>query len=265
MPTHTPPDEMGMGKTIEVLSLLLARRDMQLGRFPDTRFSPDKTCVARERRRPRPLPAHHDATLVVCPVTVVSQWADEVLQFSVPGALKVLCHYGSDRVAHADDLAPYHVVVTSFETLVSEALTLGIRPNKTATGDADQLPYVKGHVTRRTKAHAQPVLFGVHWGRVVLDEAHAIKNHATEVAQATFCLSATHRWCLTGTPIQNSLQDLYSLFKFLQHQPWAESGWWKRVIADPYEHGDPAALPRLKVRSSFPSLSGFVCWLALFA
>lgn len=49
--------------------------------------------------------------------------------------------------------------------------------------------------------------------RVVLDEAQSIKNAATLAAHAAWSLHARHRWCLSGTPIQNSVDDLFSYFK----------------------------------------------------
>jgi hypothetical protein len=56
-------------------------------------------------------------------------------------------------------------------------------------------------------------LYGVRWHRVVLDEAQSIKNSRTLAAAACWALVARHRWCLSGTPIQNSVEDVYSYFK----------------------------------------------------
>jgi SNF2 family DNA or RNA helicase len=53
----------------------------------------------------------------------------------------------------------------------------------------------------------------VMWHRVVLDEAQSIKNATTLAAHAAWSLHARHRWCLSGTPIQNSVDDLFSYFK----------------------------------------------------
>eukprot|EP00798_Chlamydomonas_sp_ICE-L_P029290 gene29290-12534_t len=61
---------------------------------------------------------------------------------------------------------------------------------------------------------------GVKWLRVVLDEAQTIKNAHTLVAKAAFRLTATYRWCLSGTPVQNSIDDLYSYFRFLRYRPY---------------------------------------------
>lgn len=60
-------------------------------------------------------------------------------------------------------------------------------------------------------------LFKVLWFRVVLDEASGnIRNHLTDNAKACFRLHASRRWCLTGTPIENSVMDLFGVFKFLK-------------------------------------------------
>lgn len=73
-------------------------------------------------------------------------------------------------------------------------------------------------------------LLSYDWHRVILDEAHCIKNPSTLVAKACCALKADCRWCVTGTPIQNSLQDVYALLKFLRHEPWCEQGFWKAAI-----------------------------------
>ena len=70
------------------------------------------------------------------------------------------------------------------------------------------------------------------WGRVILDEAHCIKNPVTAVSKACCALRADKRWAVTGTPIQNSLQDIYGLLKFLKHEPWCEAAFWKATISD---------------------------------
>ena len=81
--------------------------------------------------------------------------------------------------------------------------------------------------------HSSCPLFTIKWRRVVLDEAHTIKNRSTLVAQGCNRIDATRRWCVTGTPMQNGIQDLYSLIKFLNHQPWSVPLWWNRVIKNP--------------------------------
>lgn len=58
--------------------------------------------------------------------------------------------------------------------------------------------------------------YKISWYRVILDEAHMIKNCDSRTARAAYSLRSAHRWCLTGTPLQNSLKDLYSLLKFIK-------------------------------------------------
>ena len=75
------------------------------------------------------------------------------------------------------------------------------------------------------------------WGRIILDEAHGIKNPRTVVSKACCMLRAESRWCVTGTPIQNSLSDVYGLLKFLRHEPWCEPAFWRSSIADAISSG----------------------------
>ena len=60
----------------------------------------------------------------------------------------------------------------------------------------------------------------VDWYRVVLDESHSIKNPLARCSQAVMGLRAHKKWCLSGPPIQNSMNDLYSTMRFLQVRPW---------------------------------------------
>ena len=80
---------------------------------------------------------------------------------------------------------------------------------------------------------ASSKLLDIEWERIILDEAHCIKNTQTIVSAACCSLKAKKRWCVTGTPLQNSLTDVYGLLKFLKHEPWCETSFWKTTISDP--------------------------------
>ena len=64
------------------------------------------------------------------------------------------------------------------------------------------------------------VAFGVRWRRVILDEAHQIRNYKSQTAEAVFQLSARSRWALTGTPVHNKELDMYAILKFLRCAPF---------------------------------------------
>jgi DNA repair protein RAD16 len=61
----------------------------------------------------------------------------------------------------------------------------------------------------------------VSWFRIILDEAHLIKDRSTSTARAVFNLVSLNKWCLTGTPLQNRVGELYSLIRFLRIDPHA--------------------------------------------
>eukprot|EP01032_Pedospumella_encystans_P014510 gene14510-16657_t len=75
---------------------------------------------------------------------------------------------------------------------------------------------------RRSKQGAAvSVLHMVSWFRIILDEAHLIKDRSTSTAKAVFNLTSLNKWCLTGTPLQNRVGELYSLIRFLRVDPHA--------------------------------------------
>jgi len=115
--------------------------------------------------------------LIVAPTSVLGNWKRECAKFAPE--LRVLAYHGAAR--HDEDLTAYDIVVTSYSVLVR---------------DRDELEDLPFHL-------------------VVLDEAHAIKSHDTQVAEAARALQSRHRLCLSGTPIENHLGELWSLFDFV--------------------------------------------------
>ncbi|KAH0519623.1 Helicase-like transcription factor [Microtus ochrogaster] len=89
-------------------------------------------------------------------------------------------------------------------------------------------------------------LHSIKWLRVILDEGHAIRNPNAQQTKAVLDLEAERRWVLTGTPIQNSLKDLWSLLSFLKLKPFIDREWWHRTIQRPVTTGDEGGLRRLQ-------------------
>ncbi|EMC98107.1 hypothetical protein BAUCODRAFT_67041 [Baudoinia panamericana UAMH 10762] len=217
-------DEMGLGKTIEMLSLIHSHTSpeqqaaVQSGSLGSVNSLPrlPKTSADVERA-----PA---TTLVVAPMSLLAQWASEAEKASKQGTLKVLLYYGNEKNANLQNLccganattAP-NVIITSYGVVLSEFNS------------------VAAHGGNRG-SHGG--LFSLEYWRVILDEAHMIKNRQSKTAKACYELAATHRWVLTGTPIVNRLEDLFSLVRFLRVEPWSNFSFWKTFITMPFEKGE---------------------------
>ncbi|KZO92819.1 hypothetical protein CALVIDRAFT_540702 [Calocera viscosa TUFC12733] len=86
----------------------------------------------------------------------------------------------------------------------------------------------------------------VDWFRVVLDEAHSIKETSTVASRASCDLVADRRICLTGTPVQNKLDDVYALIKFIRLQPFDDKAMWTEYVGGPCKFGQPLGVARLQ-------------------
>ncbi|KAH0529393.1 hypothetical protein TsFJ059_004144 [Trichoderma semiorbis] len=151
-------------------------------------------------------------TLVVAPLALIRQWEAEINERVVKQhGLKVLVHHGPQRTKQAEDLKTYDVVITTYQILVSEH---GKSLEDAPTG-----------------------CFGLHWWRVILDEAHTIKNRNAKATKACCALRSEYRWCLSGTPMQNNLEELQSLIKFLRIRPYDDLKAWKDQIEAPMKGG----------------------------
>ncbi|KAK6133434.1 hypothetical protein DH2020_032846 [Rehmannia glutinosa] len=183
-------------------------------------------------------------TLIVCPTSVLRQWSEELHnKVTREAGLSVLVYHGSNRTKDPVELAKYDVVVTTYAIVSMEVPKQPVvNENENQMGSPlkqfssgrkrKQLESVPDRNSCRSKKSRKGIdndilenIYGplaqVGWFRVVLDEAQSIKNHRTQVARACWGLRAKRRWCLSGTPIQNAIDDLYSYFRFLRHEPYA--------------------------------------------
>jgi len=153
-------------------------------------------------------------TLIVSPTSVVANWAAEAARFTP--TLRVLSHHGADRArgpALAATIVAAQIVLTSYPLLLR---------------DADALA-------------------AIDWDGVILDEAQNVKNASAKQARAARRLRATYRFALTGTPVENALADLWSIFTFVQPGYLGSADTFRRRLAVPIERDrDPEAQRTLR-------------------
>ncbi|KKF94219.1 DNA repair protein RAD5 [Ceratocystis platani] len=221
-------DEMGLGKTIQMLSLVHSHRPgwREQQTKPDTRAGSGATLdtpptsvfdlltTPQATVQPAPL-----TTLVIAPMSLLAQWQSEAEKASKPGTIRTYVYYGAEKNANLQAMctslasAP-DIVITSYGVVLSEFSQLAAR---------------NGDKTFHTG------LFSLSFFRIIIDEAHTIKNRISKTAKACYGLAATHRWVLTGTPVVNRLEDLFSLVRFLGVEPWNNFSYWRTFITLPFE------------------------------
>ncbi|KAI0882796.1 SNF2 family N-terminal domain-containing protein [Annulohypoxylon maeteangense] len=124
-------------------------------------------------------------TLIVAPLGVMSNWEQQIWHHVKDVDTPTIFKYHKPGSYSGSDLERFNIVVTTYDKVRSDQVKNG-------------------------------PLFSVNWRRIILDEAHAIRNYSTARAKAVFDLKAESRWMLSGTPIVNSPKDFLSALKFLQ-------------------------------------------------
>ncbi|KAL0819411.1 hypothetical protein ABMA28_007519, partial [Loxostege sticticalis] len=188
-------DDMGLGKTITMISLIVCDKESSIDDDDD---DDEQTRGSSKMTR--------GGTLVVCPASLMQQWAGEVTKHCNPHTLSVCLHHGAARAQQPHRLATNDIVVTTYNILQRDSEKNG-------------------------------VLMRVRWRRIILDEAHIVRNHKSATSLAVSALPGRRRWCLTGTPVQNKDLDLFALMKFLRVTPFDELTMWKKWIDNKSQGG----------------------------
>ncbi|MDB9538918.1 DEAD/DEAH box helicase [Anabaenopsis tanganyikae CS-531] len=153
-------------------------------------------------------------TLLVCPTSILGNWEREIKKFA-PN-LKVLQHHGDKRLkgkAFVEAVKKHNVIITSYSLIHRD----------------------------------MKILQGVDWQVVVLDEAQNVKNPEAKQSQAVRELKTTFRIALTGTPVENKLQELWSILDFLNPGYLGNRQFFQRRFAIPIEkYGDTSSLNQLR-------------------
>ncbi len=134
-------------------------------------------------------------------------------------------------------LANYDIVVTTYSVLQSETNYVDLPHSNSSEGRRFRNP-------KRFMAIPAP-LPCVNWWRMVMDEAQMIESTTTKTAEMALRLKASHRWCVTGTPIGKSLNDLHGLLMFLNVDPYNLHYWWRKCLFEPYMRGQTRDLEKV--------------------
>jgi len=174
-------DDMGLGKTVQVLALLESRRRHGEAKRNGGRKTARKRSPHSSKSSVNNGSSYSETrpSLVVVPRSLIFNWQQEAARFTP--ALRLLNHTGTERTKDSKHFENYDLVITTYGTL------------------------------RRDAVLFQNTAFDF----VILDEAQAIKNVRTESAKAARLLNGKHRLALSGTPVENHLGELWSLFEFL--------------------------------------------------
>lgn len=201
-------DDMGLGKTIQTLAVLNYAKD-KVDRA--TTFETDDAGQLSLFAQSRVEELSPLRALVVLPSSLVFNWNQEIRKFSP--RLIATQYIGSKRSEKVDQLDKFDIVLTTYQTAVR---------------DID-------------------VLREISWEYVILDESHTIKNRKSKTFEALCQLESQHRLSLTGTPIENSLQDLWSQMHFLNPGLLGSYRDFDRLYYQPiHRDGDEESLTHLR-------------------
>nr|XP_017249579.1 PREDICTED: ATP-dependent helicase rhp16-like [Daucus carota subsp. sativus] len=223
-------DEMGMGKTVQAIALVLAKKELQGA--GDGAFPLPSSSLGLPKAK---------ATLVICPVIAVTQWANEISRVTVTGSQKVIVYHGSKRGKSLHEFLDHDFVITTYSVVQAEYRKHVLPEKQRCTGcgelfDEGILAYHRAFVcvnnpvvdvteSKELKTDlVQEIIictYSVDWNRIILDEAHHIKDHRSSTSNAVLSLNSTYKWALSGTPLQNRVRELYSLIRFLQIFPYS--------------------------------------------
>ncbi|NXQ47485.1 SHPRH ligase, partial [Catharus fuscescens] len=182
----------------------------------------------------KPVPT--GATLIISPSSICHQWVDEINRHVRSSSLRVLVYQGVKKHGFLQPhmLAEQEVVITTYDVLRTELNYVDIPHSNSEDGR-------RFRNQKRYMAIPSP-LVAVEWWRICLDEAQMVECTTAKAAEMALRLSGINRWCVSGTPVQRGLEDLYGLVLFLGVDPYWVKHWWDRLLYRPYCRKNPRPL-----------------------
>ncbi|CEP22836.1 RIS1 [Cyberlindnera jadinii] len=231
-------DAMGLGKTVQMIALMLSHRAKEYDEEAELDPQSPKANIA----------SYGSTNLIVAPVSLMNQWKGEMeTKVKASANLTVFMYHSmAGRRVTFDQLKKYDVVLVSYGTLSSEfkkhcnipgfekSFDMKTPPNMRMVNDLKKDgDYISPFFSKDSKFY-----------RIVLDESQQIKNKLTKASISTACLDGYYRWCLSGTPMQNNVGELFPLLRFLRIKPYnVESNFKKDILhflekkGEPHEYG----------------------------
>ena len=168
-------DDMGLGKTLQMIAVLLSEKE--------ERDASASVTEADTGDQPEEVGGQsvRGTSLIICPASLVYNWAEEFHRFAPSLEVGIVAGTKSERTTILRQAARYDVLITSYDLL------------------------------KRDVSLYEDLQFTYQ----VLDEAQFIKTHTTAAAKSVKILNSRHRFALTGTPIENRLSELWSIFDYL--------------------------------------------------
>lgn len=198
-------DAMGLGKTRMLIALIESQRK------------------PRMRDRLYSSTIQSSATLIICPLSLLSQWVNEINQCVSPRPAILRYHGTSKKKMSIFKIASeYDYVITTYHSLLREFF-----PRGTTAANVTHLGVVR-------------------WFRVILDEAHFIRNQGTRLSRACANVNAERAWAVTATPIVNRLNDFFPIMRLLRVPCFSDAKFWATMSSAVTLGADERALGSLR-------------------
>ncbi|KAF2757096.1 hypothetical protein EJ05DRAFT_55747 [Pseudovirgaria hyperparasitica] len=212
-------EEMGLGKTVELVALIALHKRAQSGKQWDAYSMTEVT--------------RSGATLIVTPSSLIQQWKSEINRHAP--SLRVHEFKGTTTASHApkaryaaastETLLKFDIVLTTYAVLRREVHFARPPPDRSTR-----------HGTAKEARRRSP-LVEIHWWRVCLDEAQMVENGVSKAAEVARLIPRVNAWAVSGTPLRKNVQDLRGLLAFLRYEPYCRheklfSGMERRVFRE---------------------------------
>ncbi len=252
-------ESMGLGKTLESLSLIAAHPrpdEKELLSYDTSRSAKMITELDAHER-----PFVSRATLVVCPAALVEQWMDEIRKhFRSRSTPEVPMHDDSasgDETIEDDDQQPgvvrYRHADFAWDVSSSRDEVRALAKDRLTQPDIVVATYEElafqlseSHRVHRCGNQVRTPLLEVLFWRILLDEAQIVAVASSKATQMVHELWRSNCWMVTGTPVTKGIRDIQGIFAFMDHDPFAAPRFFRDVLEEPFTQGTVEGIRRLR-------------------